>query len=263
MPHELVLAATVKNPLVPLLEWQPQIRAPCPHRTSARRRTCGCCGASLPAHGRQHLRGRGPAAGRRHEQLPYRPGQAKRISQQLGGVLASSAVDASLKVTDRPRTHLRRFGQLLLSQPCLGPQLPQHPAETQRSLPGHQPSTLRKQASTKPYPKVRRGPSPPPALGPFPRRATVRGRCARRSWPCSYAAWDCRLPRSRMTGTSGAEFRQRVQVVIIRGRRRQEICETNAHSPIDCSLPRCSAAPANRRNAVPDPVPHPVAPHVW
>ena len=77
-------------------------------------------------------RGRAPAAGRGHELLPHRPGQAKRTRQQLGGVLTGRAVDAPLQVTDRPRTHFRRFGQLLLSQPRLDPQLPQQPAETRR-----------------------------------------------------------------------------------------------------------------------------------
>lgn len=84
--------------------------------------------------GRQHLRGRCPPARRRDEQFPYLPGQAERISQQHLGVLARSAVDAPLQVTDRPGTHARRLGQLLLRQPGLGPELPQQPGETHHRL---------------------------------------------------------------------------------------------------------------------------------
>ena len=111
---------------------QPPVRAPArPPRDLVTR-------ARRPAFpGRQHVLGRTAATGRRHEQLPHRPGQAQRIGQQLGGVLAGGAVDAPLQVTDRPRAQLRRFGQLLLGQPRLGPQLPQQPAETQRSLLRH------------------------------------------------------------------------------------------------------------------------------
>ena len=54
----------------------------------------------LPVQGGQYLRGRGAAAGRRHEQRAHRPGQAQRGSQQLGGVLAGGPVDAPLQVAD-------------------------------------------------------------------------------------------------------------------------------------------------------------------
>jgi hypothetical protein len=62
------------------------------------------------------------------EQLP---GQAQRAGQQHCGVLAGGAVDAPLQVTDRPRAHGRRLGQLLLGQPGLSPQLPQQPGEVE------------------------------------------------------------------------------------------------------------------------------------
>ncbi len=76
-----------------------------------------------PSHGPQHLRSRNQPAGRRHEQRAHRLGQAQRAAQQHGGVLAGSAVDAPLQVTDRPRAQARRLRQLLLRQPGLGPQL--------------------------------------------------------------------------------------------------------------------------------------------
>jgi hypothetical protein len=84
--------------------------------------------------GCQHLRGRRPPARRRNEQHPHLPGQAERISQQYGGVLAGGAVDTSLQVTDRPRAQTRSLGQLLLREPGLGPELPQQPGETQKRL---------------------------------------------------------------------------------------------------------------------------------
>ena len=99
---------------------------------------------------RQHLPGRDLAPGRRDEQLPGRTGQAQRTGQQLGGVLAGGAVDAPLQVADRPRAQARRFGQLLLSQPRLAPQLPQQPAETQREP---VPSPAQRPPSGKPRPR--------------------------------------------------------------------------------------------------------------
>ncbi len=57
-------------------------------------------------------------------------------------------------VTDRPRAQVRRLGQLLLRQPRLGPQLPQQPGETQRSLLRHQPSIPSAQPR-KPAPRLR------------------------------------------------------------------------------------------------------------
>ena len=108
---------------------------------------------------RQHLPGRGLAPGRRDEQLPGRPGQAQRTGQQFGGVLAGGAVDAPLQVADRPRAQARRFGQLLLGQPRPGPQLPQQPAETQRSLFRHQHSVPPQESPGHEIrPKVTRGP---------------------------------------------------------------------------------------------------------
>ena len=105
---------------------------------------------------RQHMPGRGLAPGRRDEQLPGRAGQAQRTGQQLGGVLARGAVDAPLQGADRPRAQAGRFGQLLLSQPRPGPQLPQQPAETQRSLFRHYHSVPPQEApATKPAPTLR------------------------------------------------------------------------------------------------------------
>ena len=85
----------------------------------------------LPLPGRQHVRGRGFAAGRRDEQSVHWLGQAQRPGQQERGVLAGRAVNAPLQVTDRPRAQPCRLRQLLLSQPGLGPQLPQQPGELQ------------------------------------------------------------------------------------------------------------------------------------
>jgi serine protease DegQ len=79
--------------------------------------------------GRQDPRGRDVAAGRRHEQLCRRPGQAQRTGQQHRGVLVRGVVDASLQVADRPRGHPRRRRQLLLGQLRPGPQPPQQPGE--------------------------------------------------------------------------------------------------------------------------------------
>ena len=88
---------------------------------------------------RQDLRGRDVAAGRRHEQLSGRPGQAQRAGQQDRGVLVRGAVDAPLQIADRPRGHPRRRRQLLLGQLRLGPQPPHQPGERKRSLFGHHP----------------------------------------------------------------------------------------------------------------------------
>jgi len=95
----------------------------------------GCRGREGSGRGAvvgQHLGRGGAAAGCRDEQLARRPGEAQGIGQQSGGVLARRAADAPLQVADRPRGKPRRFGQLLLGQPGLGPQLPQQAAEVQR-----------------------------------------------------------------------------------------------------------------------------------
>jgi hypothetical protein len=65
---------------------QPAVRGP-GHRPRPRPCALG---------GRQHLRGRDGAAGRRHEQLRRRPGQAQRTGQQHRGVLVRGPVDAPL-----------------------------------------------------------------------------------------------------------------------------------------------------------------------
>ena len=68
-------------------------------RQAPRRRSRRCPGRrAVP--GRQHLRGLRPPARRRDEQHPHLAGQAQRISQQQGGVLAGAAVDTPLQVTD-------------------------------------------------------------------------------------------------------------------------------------------------------------------
>ena len=74
---------------------------------------------------------------RRDKQLAHRPGQAQRIGQEHGGILAGGTVDPPLQITDRPRAHGRRLRQFLLSQPGLGPQQPQQPSKTQARLLRH------------------------------------------------------------------------------------------------------------------------------
>src|SRR5262249_41505086 len=81
--------------------------------------------------------------GGRDEQATDRFGQAERIGQQHGGVLAGGAVDSALQVTDRPRAQARRFCQLLLGELGLGPQLPQQSGERKRRLLRHCPSLPR------------------------------------------------------------------------------------------------------------------------
>ena len=76
---------------------------------------------------------------RRLELRPGRAGQAQRVGQQPGRVLAGGQVDPPLQIADRPRAQARRLRQLLLRQPGLGPQLPQQPAETRRRLLRHGP----------------------------------------------------------------------------------------------------------------------------
>ena len=179
----------------------------------------------------------GAAAGRRHEQraAPARPGPAH--SQQLGGVLAGGAVDAPLQVTDRPR------GQASPPPPAPPGSASPRPATAaaarrNSALPARSPAQHSSASRHEVLPQVRRGPTPPPALGPFPRRAAVQGRCSgrcdRQSWPCSCAAWACRLRRSRMTWISIAEFRQRVQAVMSRDRKRYT--RRTPTPPIDCCL---------------------------
>ena len=89
--------------------------------------------------GREHLGWGGLAAGRGHEQLPHRPRQAQRTSQQNAGVLVGSAGDPPLQVTDRTRAQARRRCQLLLRQLGLSAQLLQQPGKTHLRL-GHRPS---------------------------------------------------------------------------------------------------------------------------
>ena len=64
-------------------------------------------------------------------------GQAQRAGQPHRGVVAGRAVDAPLQVTDRPRAHPGRLGQLLLRQLGPGPQLPQQPSEPRGGLLRH------------------------------------------------------------------------------------------------------------------------------
>ena len=96
------------------------------HRAARGRR------GGLTPYGRQHLRGRDPPAGRRHEHRAHRLSQAQRARQQHGGVLAGRKVDAPLQVADRPRAQACRLRQLLLRQPGPGSQLPQQVGESQR-----------------------------------------------------------------------------------------------------------------------------------
>ena len=110
---------------------------------------------------RQHTRRRGMPARRRLEQRPPRPGQAQRIGQQPGRVLAGGQVDPPLQVTDRPRGNARRLRQLLLRQPSIGPQLPQQPPEPRRSLLRHGPHR----------PFTSPGPQPAPGAARLPARA--------------------------------------------------------------------------------------------
>ena len=91
--------------------------------------------------GRQHLGRRNLAAGRGHEQLARRLGQAQRAGQQNAGVLVSGAGDTPLQVTDRTGAQACRLRQLLLRQPGLSAQLPQQPGKTKLRL-GHRPSPL-------------------------------------------------------------------------------------------------------------------------
>jgi hypothetical protein len=87
MPHPLADRTTVPRSSQ---EPQPSARLYRPARRPL-------CQALPPAPPRP-----GPPSRRRDEQHPYLPGQAERISQQHGGVLACGAVDASLQVTNRP-----------------------------------------------------------------------------------------------------------------------------------------------------------------
>ena len=89
--------------------------------------------------GGQHLVRRSPAARRRLEQRPLRPGQAQRTGQQPGRVMAGRQVHAPLQVADRPRGQARRLRQLLLGQPGIIPQPPQQPGEAQCRLLRHRP----------------------------------------------------------------------------------------------------------------------------
>ena len=67
------------------------------------------------------------------------------------------AVDSPFQVADRPRGQARRFGQLLLRQPGLGPQLPQQPSEPRQGCSATAPAPANAPVVTGPPP-----PSPPP-----------------------------------------------------------------------------------------------------
>jgi hypothetical protein len=135
--RDQIVAETQGNPLA-LLELPRQLELAAGEAADVPRQALrSCCRRAIgrPVKpGGKHLRGRCPATCRRDEQHPYLPGQAERISQQYGGVLAGGAVDASLQVTDRPGAQARSLGQFLLGQPGLGPELPQQPAETLKGL---------------------------------------------------------------------------------------------------------------------------------
>ena len=123
--------------------------------------------------GRQHLGRRGLAAGRGHEQLTRRPGQAQRTGQQNAGVLVGGAGDTPLQVTDRTGAQACRLRQLLLRQPGLSAQLPQQPGKT-KLRPGHRPSPLttcppRPSRASREPPWENRTPAPPAWPSPSPR----------------------------------------------------------------------------------------------
>ena len=161
-------AAEEERRVLLLERGQPAVRGT-GHRSRPRPRTVG---------GRQDLRWRDVAAGRRHEQLCHRPSQAQRPGQQHRGVLVGGAVDAPLQVADRPRGHARRRRQLLLGQLRLGPQPPQQPGKRKRRLLSHHRSAptqpvrhgYRRRADQSCPPTVRRpsrsGHSPPLQIGP-------------------------------------------------------------------------------------------------
>ena len=112
-------------------------RLPAGERGDVARQRPGAPRPRLPAPGpagRQHLAAGTPARDG-HEQLAHRPGQAQRIGQQPGRVLAGGPVDAPFQVTDRARAQARRLRQLLLGQPRLGPQLPQQRREPDQAAP--------------------------------------------------------------------------------------------------------------------------------
>ena len=116
----------------------------------------------VPLHGREHLCGRHAPAGGPYEQGAHRVGQAQRVSQQPGGVLAGSTVDSPLQVTDRPRTQPRRPRQCLLRHPGLGPQLPQQPGEPLRRPLRHGPGILLAEphhSGTRRFGMARKGPA--------------------------------------------------------------------------------------------------------
>ena len=129
----------------------------------------------LPSPGRQHLRGLDAPQGRRDEQRPGRLGQAQRAGQPHRGVLAGRAVDAPLQVTDRPRAHPGRLGQLLLRQPGPGPQLPQQPGQSRGGLLRHDRGIPSPRPQPRPRQQAPRGQGPCPRLSRPGARATSPG----------------------------------------------------------------------------------------
>ena len=77
--------------------------------------------AAIPPAGTASAGGRPRAAASN----AVRAGEAQRLSQQLGGVLARRRVDSPLEVTNRPGAQPGRLGQLLLRQVGLDAQPPE------------------------------------------------------------------------------------------------------------------------------------------
>jgi hypothetical protein len=77
------------------------------------------------------------SAGDRHESRALCPVQVQRAGQHLRGVPARGQVDGALQVADRPGTHARGDGQLVLGQPRFGAQPPQQSREPGRRLLRH------------------------------------------------------------------------------------------------------------------------------
>jgi hypothetical protein len=86
------------------------------------------------------------AARDRLERCSGRADQVQRIGQQPSRILAGGQVDAPLQISDRPRAHPRRLGQVLLRQPGIGAQPPQQQTERNRTLIRHRPSQARRSA---------------------------------------------------------------------------------------------------------------------
>ena len=160
--------------------------------------------------GRQHLCDRPASAGGGHEQRPGRAGQAQRLGQQPGRVLAGGAVDSPFQIADRSRAQPR---------PPARPSNPRWPAR-------HRPDPLSQPTQT-------RLSQPPASTG----QAAQPGRPRLRNNPPG--------PEPALTATAARALRDRRHGPAVITARRRRICGCRVGRRVwSCPAPPATVKPA-------------------